>query len=125
MESDYLLVVGEGRIADRTARALSVSDHVKRCLGSAAVPCPAVHRERCALRSEAAAAVVFLAGEHEFHTPGQWSCVIASTTPAVAVLEGSSVPVRGSTGFAVVGSKGGPAAIVEAINAAADPGASD
>lgn len=121
MDNDYLLVVGEGRHVDETARALSEKNHVKRCLGFAAVPCPAVHRERCPLRNEAAAAVVFLAGEHEFHSPGQWSCVMASTTPAVAVLEGSSQPVRGSTGFSVVGSKNGPTAVVEAIDAAITP----
>ena len=118
MHNDHVLVVGEGRLVDSAARALSVTDPVKRCPGTAAVDCPAVHGAHCALRDENRATVVFLAGMHEFHAPGQWSCVMASPTPAVAVLEGSSSPVRGSSGFAVVGSKCDAAGIVEAINLA-------
>ena len=125
MDNDFILVVGEGRAAHDAAQALGATHEVKRCLGTSNGSCPAVHRMRCNLRDDAAASVIFFAGEHEFHAPGQWDCVTAGNSPAVAVLEGSSFPVRGRAGFSVVGSKGGPPAIVEAINRALEPAPTD
>ena len=125
MDNDFILVVGEGHAADEATQALAATHHVKRCFGTTNGYCPAVHRQRCDLRDDAAATVVFFAGEHEFHAPGQWDCVTAGTSPAVAVLEGSSFPVRGSAGFSVVGNKGGAPAIVEAINRALEPSRCD
>ena len=123
MEDDYVLVVGEGPAADEAEMALSRSHKTKRCLGSTVGYCPAVHRQTCTLRTDASVAVVFLAGEHEFHAPGQWTCVSGGASPAVAVLEGSSFPIQGSNGFAIVGSAMGPAAVVDAVECALHEGA--
>lgn len=61
------------------------------------------------------ATVVYLAGEHEFFSPGRWDCVTANPSPVIAVLEGGSHPPRGRNGFAIVGGEAGPIGMHEAL----------
>ncbi|HET7482104.1 MAG TPA: hypothetical protein VFK89_04515 [Actinomycetota bacterium] len=118
MVDRYVVVVGEGDAVDDAERSLSADFEIRRCPGYMDGNCPAMHRDRCELTAEADAAVVFFAGEHEFHAPGRWMCLDSAPRPAVAVIEGSPMPARGSDGFVVVGDRSGSDAVREAVHRA-------
>ncbi|MGH2808674.1 MAG: hypothetical protein ACRDKT_15525 [Actinomycetota bacterium] len=118
MEStEYILVTGsEEEVPALLERSLGAALAVKRCPGpSAAKYCPALHHQTCELRRDAKAAVVYLAGEHEFHTPGRWECLMAGTSPGVAVLAGLTHIKRSGPTFAIVGARSGPLGVLQAL----------
>ena len=115
METGYVLIVGEHGDTSDVGDVLANVTDVARCPGSSHVYCPAVHGEPCALRAEARAAVVHLAGAHEFFTQGQWECVTAGKAPTVVVLDGDLRAPRAENGFAVVGSARGPEGVLTAL----------
>lgn len=119
-ESEYILITGGLEVPRALERALSWALPVRRCPGPESCYCPVVHDEHCPLRAGAKATVVYLAGEHEFFSPGRWECVSATTSPVVAVLEGNSHPPRGRDGFAIVGGATGPIGVLEALAALFD-----
>ncbi len=112
---EYILITGGREVPVTLERALSAALPVRRCPGPEATYCPALRGERCPLRTGAKASVVYLAGEHEFFSPGRWDCVTAAPSPVIAVLEGSSHPARGRDGFAIVGGAAGPIGVLEAL----------
>ena len=112
---EYLLVVGGTEVPAALEPALRAALPVRRCNGPGAIDCPAVRHERCPLRAEAKAAIVYLAGEHEFHSAGRWDCVTTATSPAVAVIGAGSHPPRGRDGFAIVGGTTGPIGVLGAL----------
>jgi hypothetical protein len=114
---EYVLMTGsDDQIPPALTESLAAALPVKQCPGpSSDLYCPAVHQEVCSLRRGAKAAVVYLAGEHEFHSPGRWECVMGGITPAVVVLEGLSGMRRSSPLFAIVGAKEGPLGVLEAL----------
>lgn len=115
MDQEYVLVVGGPEVPVTLGPALENAGPVRYCSGPGGVDCPAVRHERCPLRAEAKATVVYLAGEHEFHSSGRWDCVTSSNTPAVAVIGGGTQPPHGSEGFAVVGERHGPLGVLGAL----------
>lgn len=114
MNEPYVLIVGRD-VPRELELALRGAIHVKRCGGAASRMCPEAHGERCELRANARAAIVYLAGEHEFHSSAEWACLTAGPSPSVAVLEGSEHPSHARDGFALVGSAWGPAEVVATL----------
>jgi hypothetical protein len=114
---EYILITAsEEEIPPLLERSLAAARPVKHCPGpSAQKYCPALHHQGCELRRDAKAAVVFLAGEHEFHTPGRWECLMAGMSPGVAVLAGLTHVQRSSPTFAIVGAGDGPLGVLEAL----------
>ena len=113
---EYVLLVGGPEVPSALGPALEGALPVRICLGPGSIDCPAVRHEGCPLRAEAKATVVYLSGEHEFHSSGRWDCVTsANTPPVVAVIGGGSQPPHGSNGFAVVGEKSGPLGVLGAL----------
>lgn len=117
---EYLLITGGPEVPAGLLPALSGALPVHRCLGPGATDCPAVRHEHCRLRAEAKATIVYLAGEHEFYSPGRWDCVTAATSPVIAVIGGGSHPPRGRDGFAIVGGMTGPIGVLGALAALFD-----
>lgn len=117
MRSEYILITGsDEEVPPLVERSLGAALPVRRCPGpSAEMYCPAVHHKTCELRRDAKAAVVYLAGEHEFHAPGRWECVMGGTSPAVAVLAGLTHVTRSGPTFAIVGSGSGPLGVLQAL----------
>lgn len=119
-DEEYILITGGPEVPDTLERALGAALPVRLCPGPEGTCCPAVHEERCTLRAGAKATVVYLAGEHQFFSPGRWACVTADASPVIVVLEGSSQPPRGGDGFAIVGGAAGPIGVLEALTALFD-----
>jgi len=113
---DYIVLTGQDEIPPELLRTLASDHHLRQCAGPPNVECPAVRGRQCALRKDARAAIVFLAGEHEFFLSGRWQCVTAGRSPAVVVLEGAGRTTEPRHGFAVVGA-GNTAGIVGALSA--------
>ncbi|MGH2729362.1 MAG: hypothetical protein ACRDJI_02010 [Actinomycetota bacterium] len=112
---EYVLITGGAEVPAAVEEALGAALEVRRCPGPSAVDCPAVHGNKCPLRSGAKAAVVYLAGTHEIVSPGRWECAAAAPSPAIAVLEGSSQAPRGRGRFALVGDAMGPVGVLQAL----------
>ena len=118
--TEYVLITGGDEVPPILEQALRAGLHVRRCPGPSHVYCPAVRGMRCPLRGEAKVAVVYLAGEHEFHESGRWQCITGGSSPTIVVLQGHDHAPRANNGFAVVGSEYGPLGVLEAIAALID-----
>lgn len=116
----YVLLTGKDEIPPDLVDSLGAAVEVRHCAGAPDVECPAVRGLECPLRQDAKAAVVFLAGEHEFFLSRRWQCVTAGTTPAVVVLEGTDRSTYPYDGFAIVGAAEGTVGVLEALAAFAD-----
>jgi hypothetical protein len=114
MDKPYVVIVGR-EVPPEVEIALRGGVGVKRCHGAAPGRCPVARGERCELRANARAAIVYLSGEHEFHSSAEWDCASAGPSPGIAVLEGSLHPARGHNGFAIVGSAWGPAEVIATL----------
>jgi hypothetical protein len=112
---EYALVTGDEEVPPVLVQALGAGLRVLRCPGPSEVHCPAVHGKPCPLRQRAKVAIVYLAGEHEYHRPGRWDCIAGGRSPALAVLEGRKDALRAKNGFAVVGSERGPVGVLQAL----------
>jgi hypothetical protein len=111
----YVVIVGH-QVPPEVEIALRGGVKVKRCEDAAeSGRCPIAVGQRCELRANARAAIVYLAGEHEFHSAAEWDCATAGPSPGIAVLEGSLHPARARNGFAIVGSAWGPAEVIATL----------
>lgn len=119
-QEEYVLITGGPEVPAELELALNHALPVRRCLGPGEKECPAVRHEHCPLRAEAKASIVYLAGEHEFHSPGRWNCVTAAPSPVIAVVGGGSQPPHGRDGFAIVGGMRGSIGVLGALAALFD-----
>lgn len=112
---EYALITGTKEVPRQLEQTLRAALPVRRCSGPAETHCPVVHGEHCPLREQAKVAIVYLAGEYEFNSPGRWQCIVGGLSPAIAVIEGEERAPRARNGFAVVGAERGPTGVLEAI----------
>lgn len=112
MDLGYVLLVGafDGSFVD----ALGAAIPVVRCPGGA-VSCPAIHGDACAVRSNARVTAVHVGEGDDEREQRLLSCVGASESRVVVVIEDSDIPPRVFGRFAVVGAAAGPLGVLAAI----------
>ena len=113
MTLGYALLVGETN--EVLLDALGEAIPVVHCPGRA-ISCPAVHGDACAVRNNARVTVVFVASGDGEREQRLLSCVGASETPIVVVIDDSDLPSRVFGRFAVVGATSGALGVLAAIS---------